>query len=164
LSAAARRASDFGHDQHVSRSLRLALIVLAVLVFFVVSGVLARFLSVENAERDAALSLLRAQAAGNVQGMLRKLPDCQEHRSCLLTVEHNAANLRRAGVVKILTLKSPTAYSLTGASGRTRIAWTVIGRLPVVQCLSVRRSGNFLTGVSVTLLSLSAPIANTGDC
>jgi hypothetical protein len=40
----------------------------------------------------------------------------------------------------------------------------VIGKLPVVQCIGVRRSGNFLTGISVTLLTLSAPIANEGGC
>jgi hypothetical protein len=40
----------------------------------------------------------------------------------------------------------------------------VIGKLPVVQCIQVRRSGNFFKGVSVTLLSLSAPISNEADC
>jgi hypothetical protein len=34
----------------------------------------------------------------------------------------------------------------------------------VVQCVEVRRRGNLLTGVSVALLSLSAPIANEADC
>jgi hypothetical protein len=81
-------------------------------------------------------------------------------------VQANARNSRllRSGAVKILSLESHTAYSLTGASGRTRLAWTVIGKLPVVQCIGVRRSGNFLTGISVTLLTLSAPIANEGGC
>ena len=66
--------------------------------------------------------------------------------------------------MKILNLESPTAYSLTGATGRTRLAWTVLGTLPVVQCIEVRRTGNFLAGVNVRLLSLSAPIPNEGDC
>ena len=78
----------------------------------------------------------------------------------------NASNprLRRAGAVKILSLKSHTAYSLTGASGKTRLAWTVIGKLPVVQCIVVRRSGNFVAGITIELLSLSAPIPNEADC
>jgi hypothetical protein len=79
-------------------------------------------------------------------------------------VRANAQRLRRAGEPKILSLKSPTAYSLTGATGATRLAWTVIGSRPVVQCVRVRRSGNALTGVKVELLSLSAPISNSGDC
>ncbi len=66
--------------------------------------------------------------------------------------------------MKILSLNSPTAYALTGATGKTRLAWTVIGKLPVVQCVGVRRSGNFITGIDVTLLSLSAPIPNEADC
>jgi hypothetical protein len=40
----------------------------------------------------------------------------------------------------------------------------VIGKLPVVQCLQVRRSGNFLEGMKITILSLSAPIPNEADC
>ena len=62
----------------------------------------------------------------------------------------NASNprLRRSGAVKILSLNSPTAYSLTSATGTTRLAWTVIGKLPVVQCVEVSRTGNFLTGIT----------------
>ena len=66
--------------------------------------------------------------------------------------------------MKILQLESTTAYSLSGATGKTRLAWTVIGTLPVVQCVDVRRTGNFLTGIHVQLLGLSAPIDNEGIC
>ena len=80
------------------------------------------------------------------------------------TTRADAIELRRRGAVKILTLKSATAYTLTSATGKTRVAWTVIGKLPVVQCVEVRRRGNFLQGISVTLVSISAPISNEGDC
>jgi hypothetical protein len=135
-------------------------------LFLAVSFLLARFLSTENTERDADLALIQAQARGDVAGMLAQLSGCRASASCLALVRANAANprLRRPGAVKILSLKSSTAYSLTGASGKTRLAWTVIGRLPVVQCIQVRRSGNFFKGVTVTLLSLSAPISNEADC
>jgi hypothetical protein len=33
-----------------------------------------------------------------------------------------------------------------------------------VQCVQVRRTGNFLRGITVTLVSISAPISNEGDC
>ena len=82
----------------------------------------------------------------------------------MATVRANAMRLRRPGAVKILSLKSSTAYALTGASGKTRLAWTVIGRLPVVQCVDVHRSGNPVSGIMVSLRSLSAPIANEADC
>jgi hypothetical protein len=145
---------------------RLVLIVLAVVLFLAVSGLLARFLSTENVERDAVLALIEAQAKGDANGMLAQLRGCSANPSCVARVRANVANprLRRPGAVKILSLESPTAYSLTGATGRTRLAWTVIGTLPVVQCITVRRSGNPVTGIKVTLLSVSPPIPNEGGC
>jgi len=137
-----------------------------VLAFLLISGLLARFLSVENAERDAEEALIEAQVRGDASGMLDRLSGCRSRPACVAAVRANVANprLRRSGAVKILQLSSSTAYSLTGASGETRLAWTVIGKLPVVQCVGVRRTGNFFTGVSITLLSLGAPIPNEGDC
>lgn len=147
-----------------SRARRIALIALGVVAFLLISGLLARFLSVENAERDEDLALLQAQVAGNVNGMLALLHGCRQSASCVATVRTDARTLRRHGAVKIVMLSSPTAYSLTGATGRTRVAWTVIGQNPVVQCVTVRRRGNFLAGISVDLLSVSAPIAKTAGC
>jgi hypothetical protein len=140
------------------------LIVLGVLLFLAISGVLARFLSVENVERDDELALIEAQVKGDVNGMLARLDGCRVNPECVARVRTNASSLRRAGAVKILSLKSRTAYSLTGSTGKTRLAWTVIGELPVVQCVEVRRAGSFLEGIKVTLLSLSAPIPNEADC
>jgi hypothetical protein len=135
-----------------------------VLLFVGVSGLLARFLSVENVERDDEVSLLQAQARGDVAAMLDQLAGCRTSPSCVAAVRANASRLRRPGAVKLLSLKSETAYSLSGATGKTRVAWTVIGRLPVVQCVEVRRTGTVLSGIGVRLLSLSAPIPNEADC
>jgi hypothetical protein len=143
---------------------RTALIVAGVLVFFAISGLLARFLSTENVERDDDLALIEAQARGDVNGMLADLSGCRESPACTATVKADASRLRRRGAVKILSLKSNTAYSLTGSKGTTRLAWTVIGMLPVVQCVEVRRTGSIFEGVNVALLSLSAPIGNEADC
>ena len=133
-------------------------------MFLLISGLLARFLSAENAERDKEAALLQAQARGDVNGMLAQLTGCRRSAPCVATVAATAARLRRPGAVKILSLKSRTAYSLTGAEGKTRLAWTVLGRLPVVQCVEVRRTGNPIAGIHIALLSLSAPIANEADC
>jgi hypothetical protein len=140
------------------------LIAAGVLLFLVISGALARFLSVENVERDDEAALLLAQVRGEPDAMLDKLTGCRQNASCVATVRLNASRLRRRGEPKILSLKSPTAYSLTGAAGVSRVAWTVIGSSPVVQCVAVRRTGNALTGIHIHLLSLSAPISNSGDC
>jgi hypothetical protein len=139
-------------------------IAVGVVLFVAISAGLARFLSTEGAERDDLTALIDAQAKGDVNGMLRELRGCRGSRSCTATARANASTLRRPGAPKILSVKSRTAYSLTGATGKTRLAWTVIGRLPVVQCVEVRRTGNALTGIKVALLSLSAPISNEGDC
>jgi hypothetical protein len=135
-----------------------------VVLFLAISALLARFLSTENAERDDVLAVLQAQARGDASGVLARLSGCLRSPACAATVSASASRLRRPGAVKILSLKSSTAYSLTGATGKTRVAWTVIGRLPVVQCVRVRRSGNFVEGVKVMLLSLSAPIPGEADC
>jgi hypothetical protein len=146
------------------RRARIALIVVGVALFGVISGVLARYFSAENVEREREAALLQAQAEGNVPRMLDQLTGCRGSASCVATVRLNAARLRRPGGIKILSLTSSTNHSLTSSLGETRLAWTVIGRLPIVQCVEVRRSGNFLTGISVALLRLSPPIGNTADC
>jgi hypothetical protein len=135
-----------------------------VVLFVAISGLLAGFLSIENTERDDVLAVLKAQAAGNLGGMLDGQAGCRQNPSCVAITRANATSLRRQGAVKILTLKSATAYSLTGATGKTRVAWTVLGKLPVVQCVQVRRTGSFFEGITVTLLSISAPISSEGDC
>ncbi len=139
---------------------------MAVVLFLAISGLLARFLSVENVERDDDLALVQAEAKGDVAGMLDQLSGCRASPACVASVKANASDprLRRAGAVKILQLESKTAYSLFGATGKTRLAWTVIGKLPVVQCVDVRRTGNFLAGIHVQLVGLSPPIANEGIC
>jgi hypothetical protein len=143
-----------------------ATIALGVVVFLAISVLLARFLQAENVERDADLALIQAQARGDAQGMIEELSGCRASPGCVAAVRANVANPRlvRRGAPKILQLTSPTAYSLFGATGRTRLAWTVIGTLPVVQCVTVHRSGDFLTGIKISLTSVSAPIPNEADC
>ncbi len=148
----------------MSRPLRIALIGLGVVLFLVVSALLARYLSTDNAERDADLNLLKAEAAGNAPALIALIRGCASSPACVALERSNAARLRQPGAVKILNLQSATANAPNTTTGKTRIAWTIIGRLPVVQCILVHRSGTALSGLSVTLLGLSAPIANTGEC
>jgi hypothetical protein len=163
--APARRPRDWWLQQRRLPRRRLIEVGSVVLVVFLaLSVLLARYLSTENVERTDVLDLLRAEAAGDASGMIARLSGCRAHPGCVAQVKRNAATLRRAGSVKILTLSSQTAYTLTGASGTTRVAWTVIGKLPTVQCVSVKRGGNFLSGLSVTLTGLSGPIPGEADC
>ncbi|MGI8558510.1 MAG: hypothetical protein ACR2ND_09410 [Solirubrobacteraceae bacterium] len=146
----------------MSRRVRTALISAVVLLFLLLSVELARFLSVENVERDAVLGLLARETAGDAEGMLARLAACDA--SCRAVVVQDAATLRGNGELKILNTASATAYSLTGGTGKTRVAWKQGRRLPVVQCVLVRRGGDVVGGISVKVLSIGAPIAGTADC
>ena len=140
------------------------MIAAALIVFLAISAWLARFLSTENTERNAVVALLHAQAAGNAEGMLDRLHGCRASGSCVAIVRRNAASQRAPGSLQILALSSPTAYSLGDAKGETRVAWRAGSHGPVVQCVLVHRTGNALTGLTVELVRISAPIANEADC
>jgi hypothetical protein len=140
-------------------------IAVGVLLFLAVSAVLARFFSAENVELDHEVALVRAEARGDARGMLDQLAgSCRAAAACAATVRADAAALRRPGSVLILSTQSTTNHSLTGSTGETRVAWKVNGRYPVVQCVRVKRSGNFLTGISISLLAIGPRIASTADC
>jgi hypothetical protein len=146
----------------VSRRAKL-LIAVGVVAFLAISFVLARYLLTENRERDAVLALLEDQARGDARAMLARLDDCDAR--CRAAVQSNARRLKRPGDVKILAYNSSTSYALGGASGPTRVAWTIINRqLPVVQCVEVVRGGNVLTGATISLRRLSVPIDRQGTC
>jgi hypothetical protein len=148
------------------RRILRTLLAVAFVVVLVVGALLARFLSAENAERGDDAALVQAEARGDLAGMLAQLSGCRASPSCLATAKADASDprVRRSGAVKILQLESPTADSMSGATGRTRLAWTVIGTSPVVQCVDVRRTGNFLSGIHVQLIGISAPISGEGAC
>lgn len=148
----------------VSRPLRIATITVAVLAFLAISAVLARWLQLENVERDSVLSLLQAQARGDSADMLRRLDGCRADPACRTAVQTSALRLRGPGEVKILAYDSRTSYALTSRSGRTRVAWKLPGRLADVQCVLVQRHGNAVTGLSVRLRALSLPIPRESDC
>jgi N-acetylglutamate synthase/N-acetylornithine aminotransferase len=137
-----------------------------VVLFLAISAWLARFLTTDNLEREEDVALIRAEARGDAAAIISQLENCRASPSCVATARQNAADqrLRRPGEVKILSLTSATANSPGGATGKTRVAWTVLGQTPVVQCVDVRRTGSALTGVDVKLLSLSRPIPNEADC
>jgi hypothetical protein len=149
----------------VSRRLRRRLwIALAVIVFLAISGELARWLSLENIERQDITALLVAEAHGDRRAILAHLHDCTP--VCQANVRFDAAHLKASGHVLILAYQSPTAYSLTSASGLTRVAWKTSSEVfPVVQCVTVDRRGNAISGLHIRLLRVSRPLhPTTADC
>ena len=150
----------------LSRRTRIALIAITLLVFLAISGLLARYFSAENAERADFLALVEAEHRGAVNAVLGRLDGCHTEPKCVAQVHAivGDARVHQQGQVKLLQVESKTAGSLFGATGKTRLAWTVLGGRPVVQCVNVQRTGNPLTGIDVKLLSISAPISNEGKC
>jgi hypothetical protein len=143
----------------------MVLIALGVLVFLAASFQLARFLTAENRERAAVFALLEDQARGDVAGVVARLDDCAG--PCADDVAASVARATRPGEVKILRLDSAANFTLGDRTARSRVAWAAdveSGGEAVVQCITVRRSWSFVSGASVTLLRLGAPLPPEKGC
>jgi hypothetical protein len=138
------------------------LIVAGVVVFLAISVVVARWLNADTVERGAVTELLRAQARGDPHAMLRQLqcPDA----SCEALVRANAKRLKAPGELKIALYQSGTSHALKARTKPTRVVWFTPGKLTTVQCVLVRRAGDVLAGMTVSLLRLSAPIDRESSC
>ena len=135
-----------------------------VFVFLGVSAMLARALSAAGTERAHVLDVARAEAQGNTARVLGLMPACKAEPACAETTRAFVAKLKRPGFVEILRYDPSVQVTFTRTSGTGRVAWRA-GRdgLPVVQCVRVRRDGP-LTGNTVELLAISAPIDNESAC
>ncbi|HMJ33311.1 MAG TPA: hypothetical protein VK501_05285 [Baekduia sp.] len=132
--------------------------------FLAISLVAARFLTTENRERDAIFALVQHEAAGDAAGVLSRLRACDA--ACTAKVRAFVPRVSGTGTVKIARLDSGTSYSLGTSEGWSRVVWVRgVDGIPVVQCVRVQRRGSPLTGRSVSLLRLTAPLAdNEGSC
>lgn len=142
---------------------RPLVIAVAVVALLGISFEIARWLSADTDERGQVVELLRAQARGDANAMLRALDDCRDP-ACVAIQRANARRLRDTGAIKIALYSSGTAHALRSRTKPTRVVWFTRDRLTTVQCVLVRRSGNVLAGVSVSLLRLSAPIGREAGC
>lgn len=134
-------------------------------VFLAVSLVIARWLSVEGAERAKIEDVLEAQSRGDVGAMAAEFDRCGT--ACRATLQRRAADLRGGGEIEIVRYDSATSRALGPERGFTRVVWRrdePDERLPTVQCFDVQRTGTMLTGSRVTLLALSAPIGREASC
>ena len=141
---------------------RPLLITAGVIVFLAVSVVVARWLNTDTVERGAVTELLRAQARGDANAMLRRL-ECRD-RSCVALARANAQRLKAPGELKIALYQSGTSHALRARTKPARVVWFTPGRLTTVQCVLVRRTGNVLAGATVSLLRVSAPIGRESSC
>jgi hypothetical protein len=66
--------------------------------------------------------------------------------------------------VEVVRLDAPTRFALTSRTGVARIVWKTQSRLPTVQCVRIRRSGDPLSGFDVSVLAVSRPIGREQSC
>jgi hypothetical protein len=135
----------------------------AVFVFVGISALLARGLTGSGNERAKVIDLLHAQARGDAAGVLALLPACRAEPACASSTSARVEHSRVTGPIEILNYAPSARLALTNQVGTARVAWRAGTRLPVVQCVRVRREGP-LSGATVELLSISAPIAREGSC
>jgi hypothetical protein len=146
----------------MTRTRRRVAIAVAVLAFLAASAVVTRWLQADNAERGKVERLLEAQGRGDAAAMAAEIEDCDAR--CRGRLDGLAAELRTRGRVEIVRYDSKTAHAVTATTGPTRVVWRAGSRLPTVQCVTVSRTGNALTGPRVTLLALSGPIGREASC
>ncbi|HZU60155.1 MAG TPA: hypothetical protein VE983_04275 [Solirubrobacteraceae bacterium] len=146
------------------RWLRLLTIAAAVIVFLLLSGLLARAFSIDGAEQSAITRVVQAEARGDSGGMIKLIQHCVNSPFCRSRARADAGALRRAGRVSILELNPSAGFSLVSTLGVARVAWRAGSSLPVVQCVRVRRAGNVISGLSVQLLEISRRINTGANC
>jgi hypothetical protein len=142
----------------------VSLIVAAVILFLVLSTLLARALSVGGAEDSAITDLVKAEARGDVGGVVGLIDGCRDAAACRTRAATNAHALQRPGTVSIIQIQPSAGFSLTSTEGTARVAWLVGSSLPRVQCVRVRRAGNVLEGFKVHLLRVSVRIKSNHAC
>ena len=134
-------------------------------VFLLISALLARIFSADSAQRSAIIAVLQDQAQGDTNGVISKIQGCDSSAACRRRAAYNAAHLKAPGSVSVLTLQTPAGGITFGSSeGVARVAWRIGSGLPIVQCVRVRRAGNPITGLHVELLAVSKRIPSESNC
>jgi hypothetical protein len=149
----------------VRRSRLIALIVLLVVVFVLISGLLARAFSGDSAEQAAVTALVRDEAHGDAAAMIATIKGCSASPACRERAQYNAATLKHSGSVSVIDYNASTGFSLGSTLGTARVAWEIVTQTkPVVQCVRVRRAGNILSGITIEVLEISKRINSGSDC
>ncbi len=144
---------------------RWVLITLAVAAFLALSFELARYLSADNRERSAVFALLQDAARGDAAAAAARLESCVG--ACSTELVATVARVRRPGELRLLQFDGGRTSLAGERTSRARAAWATDvarGGRAVVQCVTVRRKWSFVSGSSITLLRLSAPIPPESGC
>jgi hypothetical protein len=136
----------------------------ATVLFLAISILLARAFGAEGAERSAIVSLVQAEARGDASSATSLIVACSQRPACRQRLAQDVAALRHSGSVSILQLQPSTSFSLASSTGTARVAWSVGGSLPIVQCVRVQHTGNVISGLHVKLLALTPRLPSNATC
>ncbi len=148
----------------MSRPARIAVIVTVGVLFVLVSAGVARVLSANAAERSEVEHLVAAQAAGDVDAAAAAVAGCRAQPACVTRTRAIVRRVATPGAVRILRLDPSTTAALGATTGTARVAWRAGSRLPVVQCVRVEREGDLVSGFTVRLRRVGAPIPRQSAC
>jgi len=105
----------------------------------------------------------QADPGGDADAVLKATPACADEPACVALTKQFVAKLKHPGEVQILQYRPAVQLPLTTVTATGRLAWRAGDSLPVVQCVNVHREGP-LSGATVDVLSISAPIGNEASC
>jgi hypothetical protein len=131
-------------------------IALAVVLFVVISVLVARAIGVGDARTAAITELVQAEAQGDTPQVIALIEGCRHDATCRAHAAALTASLRRPGHVSTIDLTPSVNVAVTGSTGTARVAWIAGGSLPRVQCIRVRNAGNIFSGFTIELLRVSA--------
>jgi hypothetical protein len=148
----------------VSRPARIALIAAAILVFAAVTLLVGRVLGASTAARNEAVDVVKAQARGDADAVVSRISGCRSDPACRARTQAQVRRLRDPRDVRILRVDNVNHLSLGSRTDNVRVVWKSRHRLPTVQCVRVRRSGDPLAGYDIEVLVLGAPIGRESAC
>jgi hypothetical protein len=142
----------------------MSTVVVGAILFLLISGLLARALTLGGAEQSAITSLLQAEARGDPHAVVAAIEGCSSSAGCQARAVEVATALKHQGSVSVIDFSPSSGFTLGPTLGTARVAWIADGSLPRVQCVLVRNSGNILEGFRVHLLKVSAKIPGGDNC
>lgn len=142
----------------------LIAIAVAVVLFLIISALLARVFSANSAEQAALTTLVTDEARGDTGAVIGDITGCRTTPACRQRAGENARSLAHPGAVSIIQIQPSTSFSIAGKRGFARVAWSVGGSLPIVQCVRVWRTGNVISGLHVQLHEVSRRIGSESAC
>jgi hypothetical protein len=146
------------------RRVHFIAIAVGILLFLIISALLARVFSANSAEQSAITDLVKAEARGDPAAIVGDIVGCRDNPACRRRATALAAALHHPGAVSIIQLQPSTNFSIAGTEGTARVAWNVGASLPIVQCVRVRRTGNAIGGLRVELVEVSPRIKSDTAC